>query len=60
MKNKSSLVVQQVKYPSLSRCGSGCCCGEGSIPSLGTSECCTYGQKFKLKKKKTGILPDNS
>ena len=30
--------------------GSGYCCGIGSVPGLGTSACCRYGQKRKKKK----------
>ena len=48
----SSLVAQWVGDLALHCCGSGCCCGTGLIPGLGTS---TYhsAAKKKRKKKKT-------
>ena len=33
-------------------CGSGCCCGAASIPSLGPSACLGRGHQKKKKKKK--------
>ena len=46
----NSLVAQQVKDLMLSLyCGSGCCCGGGSISGPGISTCCGYSQKEKKK-----------
>ena len=48
-------MAQQVGIWHCHYCGSGCCCGTGSIHGPRTSVCCRNGKK-KKKKKKKGLL----
>ena len=48
----NSLVVQHIKDKALSLHGFSCCCGPGSVPSLGTSTFHKHCQKRKKKKEK--------
>ena len=50
-------LAQQIKDPTCRRIGLGCCCGAGSIPSLGISTCQGCGMGVETIYNSKSLLP---